>query len=300
MILPSPHGKQIDLQRNINICLHISEALNPTATNIPMFHWFSRLPVELRIQIWREALPRKDEPALFFFRKECSTLEPDSETDESNYPENSHLEFIFHEELLDPIQVDVPLAFVNREARGVALPWIHEQGIKLRFCEGRLHPVHARPFDARRDVVYINDSKDIAYPIERRLEEDVLDINVSCDFHPLHIALPETVLLTEIHCLLELLESYEVIVLYIIVDSPDDLHLDSHAKVQRLWQVKDSNGHLLQWDYEHGRFNVRAGDNTGENSVSKHIDQINQLLSATLSQGHARPFDIRPVYAIRK
>ena len=46
--------------------------------------------------------------------------------------ESKELPMVFQHHLLDNIQIEIPLAFVNHEARDVALCWIHEQDIKVR------------------------------------------------------------------------------------------------------------------------------------------------------------------------
>lgn len=52
-------------------------------------------------------------------------------------------------------QFEVPLLFVNREARGIALAWVREQGIEIRPREHRQYPIFVRPFDPMRDVLYV-------------------------------------------------------------------------------------------------------------------------------------------------
>lgn len=95
------------------------------ATNSSTFPHFSSLPPELRHQIWREALPDRDGPALYPYRTGDAYANPTrGNTDVCN------VNFEFRHDLLGPVPVEVQqqLVFVNREARGIALAWVREQG----------------------------------------------------------------------------------------------------------------------------------------------------------------------------
>lgn len=107
------------------------------------FLHFSALAAELRNEIWHEALPKKTERALAFWKLGCWRLrgaEP-------------RLFFEFRHDRLET-HVEKPLAFVNREARSIALPLIHEQGLRLNI-RGDLHPIFVRSFDYMVDVLYL-------------------------------------------------------------------------------------------------------------------------------------------------
>lgn len=108
---------------------------------------FPRLPAELRVMIWRESLPQKDEPALFFYKKGCWLATDDND---------DSLSLVFHHYLLNHVPVRVPLAFVNFEARSIALTWVRQQGIQIVFCKERKCHVFERPFDPTRDVICVS------------------------------------------------------------------------------------------------------------------------------------------------
>lgn len=259
-----------------------------------IFPQFLRLPVELRIQIWRQALPNMDRLALYFLRNECWKLE----WIHCEHEEMS-LTFGFHGELLSPIQIDIPLAFVNHEARQACLLWIHEQGMEVRFCKERQRLVFTCPFDENRDVVYLHDSDDFDFhPYNILYPLDIEERSVSIFKKTLRLAVPEKLLRTELEKLVELVEWFTVITLFVIVDSPPDLHLEPDTELQRWWQLKDSGRDALAWDLESSRFDLRPRD--GQDSVSRHMDQINQLLGPGLSRWKHEAFEIRPVLAIRK
>lgn len=128
-----------------------------SASNSSIFPLFSSLPPELRNQIWREAVRGKIGPALYFYSKGYWCPRRLSKFDEGYDPddEEGNLYFKFRYDFLDHPQLEVPLFFVNREARGIALAWIREQGIKIRFYENRQYPIFVRPFDPMHDARYI-------------------------------------------------------------------------------------------------------------------------------------------------
>ena len=124
------------------------------------FPLFSCLPLELRLQIWRDALPHIIRPAIHFFQKGC--------WDRQLSPPNN--EFKYGLGLLDIFQFEMPVFFVNREARDVVWAWIRKHGIKTRAHEDRRSilvcppspifvypppPIFVCPFDPIRDVLYV-------------------------------------------------------------------------------------------------------------------------------------------------
>ncbi|KAF3059313.1 hypothetical protein GL218_04626 [Daldinia childiae] len=114
------------------------------------FFLFSQLPTELRRLIWREALPKYTGPSLFFFKRECWWLDP-----ESMVPETGDLEMrFFPGRLDDDVQLDVHIFNANHEARGVALDWFREQGINIKINENG-QKIFSRSFNPQRDVLYI-------------------------------------------------------------------------------------------------------------------------------------------------
>src|ERR1700755_3451136 len=106
-------------------------AVIPNSSEFPLF---SSLPPELRNQIWLDSLSGKVEPALFVFQKGYWHVRTITEFDEEycNTPGAANQSFEWRYGSLDDIQIELPLAFVNREARGIALDWIIKHGIKIR------------------------------------------------------------------------------------------------------------------------------------------------------------------------
>lgn len=222
---------------------------------------------------------------------------------EDNEPGEMTLTFGFHDKLLHPIGIDIPLAFVSREARQTCLPWIENERMEVRFCKEIKRPVFARPINTARDVVYLHNINDFSrYPNDIVYPPDVEDRDLDIYFMPLRLAIPETVLQTEeqLKFLPDLFDWFSVIVLFIVIDSPPDLHLEDHKDLQQWWQLKDSGGDALVWEPARRCFDLRYGKISGQDNVSRHKEQINQLLGTKLSRNKHLTFDICPVLAGRK
>lgn len=90
------------------------------------FTIFPKLITELRLEIWRMAMPAPLTRALYPYKKGCWVvedlgLEPDFNGED--------LHMIFDTTRLDPLRIDIPLYAVNREARGVALEYIRKHNL---------------------------------------------------------------------------------------------------------------------------------------------------------------------------
>ena len=167
------------------------------------FHLFTSLSAELRDEIWRYALPEKDEPALYFYKKGGwrperplpSDIRCGSEDDEAT------VHVFYRHDMLDAVQVKIPLLFVNHEAHHMVLAWAHKQNTQLRIYTyeqgGSRIPTLVRPFDAFQDVLYIpvDEWKNFNMePWDRMFQPDVMDRMVCT--HPIlkKIAIPEALL----------------------------------------------------------------------------------------------------------
>ncbi|KAF2150311.1 hypothetical protein K461DRAFT_280341 [Myriangium duriaei CBS 260.36] len=119
------------------------------------FRHFSKLPLELRNQIWQHALPDLG-PSLCLYSKRYWQRRPLSVTDDE-YIENVEDDtdhFWLHEfrnDLIPPSPLDVPMAFVNREAYRIARRWIRSNGIRYDSYESSF----VLPFDPHRDAIFI-------------------------------------------------------------------------------------------------------------------------------------------------
>ncbi|KAJ8070054.1 hypothetical protein OCU04_000453 [Sclerotinia nivalis] len=128
-----------------------------TTTTLSPFPRFMELALELRNQIWSDALPEKIDTALYLYTKGrwhplyLTSPDPYNEYDHENDIFNLRVEF--RHDLLDQVQVHTPLVFVNHEAREIATAWAHKQGFVVKENKGR--SVFGRPFNPESDVLYV-------------------------------------------------------------------------------------------------------------------------------------------------
>lgn len=101
-------------------------ATTPVISTFPLF---SALPFELRDRIWREALPHPAGPTLYFYRgRGCWVPRLLTESDPGFIPGDDGLAFEFRTDRLGhDNQYNLPLVFVNHEARKVALAWLRQK-----------------------------------------------------------------------------------------------------------------------------------------------------------------------------
>jgi len=274
------------------------------ATNSSTFPLFSSLPREQRNQIWRDALPDNVGPALYFYRKGCWCPRRLSKSDEGYDPENDelNLNFEFRYDLLDDIQFEMPLVFVNREARGIALAWVREQGIEIRPREDRQYTVFVRPFDPMRDALYITlDKWDdfLREPDDRLFQPDLFEQPVGIESDLTRIAVPEALLRSEVATLPEMFQYFfNLKVLFIIVDG--SAVRDSDVKVQRRWEFESTQGRAFFWADDRGGFDSGNSEYIGDEALYRLIEEANKGLGEELAKNHISSFEIRPVFAVRR
>jgi hypothetical protein len=276
------------------------------ATNSSTFPLFSSLPSELRNQIWRDALPDKDGPALYLYKKGCWCPRPLSRPDELGDPANSEndLIFEFRHDLLDDVQVEVPLVSVSREARGIALAWVRGQGIKRRPREDRQYPVFVRSFDPTHDALYIALDKWDDFsgePLVQPFELNLYEQFISHLTYLTRIAVPEALLSSEVVLLPEMFYySCNLKVLFIIVDAPPDLQFaENDMTVQRRWEFESTQGGSFFWNSKRGRFDLGVSENIGDEALYRLLE-VNEGLCKGLVREHIGSFEIRPVFAVRR
>lgn len=275
----------------------------------PTFPLFSSLPTELRIKIWRDALPDDDRPALYPYKRGCwcpRWLSPSDPGYDPNCEPNIDLEF--RHDLLDHIQVDLPLLFVNWEARGIALSWAHQNDIEMRFYKDRQCHVLTRPFKLEHDVLYIAPNRLNDFYIEsidRIGEPDLFDQCVSVSPALARFAVPWTLLETEEDPLREMFDDFVCLaVLFVIVNTPPPEFPDNEMKVQRWWELEsaeDKQGRAFLWNHERRGFEWESGENYINNeALYRQIEEASKGLIPTLVGHRTRSFEIRPIFAVRK
>lgn len=116
------------------------------------FTVFPQLITELRLEIWRMAMPAPLQRPLYPYKKGCWIVEDRAlELD----PNGEDLYLEFNASLLDPLRIQLPLYSVNREARDVALRYIREH--KLTGPQGitQSDSTFLRHFDPRTDTMFL-------------------------------------------------------------------------------------------------------------------------------------------------
>lgn len=286
----------------------MTAAATTTNFDFSTFPKFASLPPELRNQIWRDALPDKDRPAVYPYKRGCWIPRQLSKTEEGYDPVNTdcNTTLEFRHELLDYVQVKLPLALVNCEARAIALAWAREQGIEMRFLKDRQCHILARSFDPERDTLYVAlDKIDdwCSEPDDRMFEPDVLGKNYNWGLYPTRIALPEALLRgKEDPALGELFEwfTYPTVV-YVIVNAQLGFE-DNDAKVQRRWELEGSTqqGKAFFYNPKNRGFELGDGEYICDESLYRRIEEACKDLSDVVASNFVESFEIQPVLAARR
>lgn len=272
-----------------------------------VFSLFPSLPAELRIQIWRDALPDKVGQALYFYKKGCWRPRHLTEADANYNPHDDELNLVFefHHEFLDDVQLVIPSFFVNREARGITLTWIHSQGIKIQFYKERQCLTFARSFNPKYDTLYVPLEKwdeFIIEPYDRLEEPDLFNRAVECPGPQItRIAVPQALLQHKVNPLADFFEWYNHLdMLFIIIDTPPDLQPeDNDTGVQQQWELKSTQGATFSWNHDRGVF-VGGCDDISDQALYKLIQGASDGLGEKLADNHKRSFEVHPGFAVQK
>ncbi|KAI9159093.1 hypothetical protein HJFPF1_07101 [Paramyrothecium foliicola] len=261
------------------------------------FSKFSKLPAELRNQIWWNALPVEDGPALFFYRKGCwCPLGQDPEYQDL-------IIFEFCDNLLDRVQVEMALAHVNREARSIALTWAQTQGFKLFSHKPRQCPVFARSFDSSRDAMYIGENEWDSFdrePYERAYEPDLLNHTTTTNSQLKRVAIPEAVFWNEIENLVDIFDWYcNVSFLFVVVNTPPEPEFNMKNTPPRpRWELEAVSEAGFVWDSQRREFNC-GGDRVGDDEWQQRFEEALKILADGLVREGIQRFEVHPVFAVR-
>ncbi|OAA70034.1 HET domain protein [Akanthomyces lecanii RCEF 1005] len=148
-------------------------------------------------QIW--ALPA----LLFSHDLLMEKLPPNQVLEESDYiflKDVAEMTMDFQKNLLDgDNEFNIPPVFVNREARGIALSWLDEEGIKVEQPRpGRY--VFRCPFGCTSDTMYVPDDKWDDFnegPMEREDVPELMDQSVNVNGEINRIAISETLFMKD-------------------------------------------------------------------------------------------------------
>ncbi|KAL6882469.1 hypothetical protein HDV57DRAFT_63980 [Trichoderma longibrachiatum] len=287
------------------------------------FPRFSSLPPELRMQIWWESVPDLDGITLHNYQKGYWDPRnvPKAESEEADAEgargtDEEPITFSFHHEKLNTVHVDVPLAFVNREARGVALAWAREEGLRLHFNEAKECPVFVHRFEPARDALFVGIDQWRPFcnePHNRLAEPDLSGLVVNNTTELTRLAVPHTTIWRDVTSLADVLHWYPRLrTMYIVLDIDVDIVRETllakgdrnkaRARLQRQqWKVKDSPERSLVWDREKRQFVWRGREtwSFGSSELCGQMEEMGGELAQRLAEKEDGEFEIRPVYAVK-
>ncbi|KAM0800501.1 hypothetical protein BDR22DRAFT_852066 [Usnea florida] len=281
------------------------------ATEPLTFPLFTSLPRELRDQIWRNALADDVRPASSRYRKGCWCPRRLSESDEEYDHDNDkyNLLFEFRHDLLDDIRFEIALFHVSLEARDLTLAWIREQGMEIRPYEDRSSPVFVRPFDPKRDALYIPlDQWDnfLGEPNDRLSQPDLFGQFSFYNSDLTRVAVPAALLRSKAASLPEIFRfHYHLKVLLIVVDPPPDPRpTDDDVTMQYQWDFESVRGGAFFWHnhYTHPnpRFNPENDGYVGDEAVYRLVRKATRGLGKALVCHCIERFEVRLVFAVRR
>ncbi|PNP37023.1 hypothetical protein TGAMA5MH_11083 [Trichoderma gamsii] len=276
------------------------------------FPLFALLPTELRLQIWHEALLPSIRQPLYFYEKGCwgarHLTETDPDYDPDNDEHNLYMEFDCGS--LAPLKVDIPLFYVNQEARGSVLSWIHHQGLAIRFSRETQSPVFIRSFDPKRDTLYVSEDQWHDFhvePFDRMFEPDLENKLLSCPAPAFRrLAVPSALIMKEPRALEELFHWYYGIdeILLIVEARPDEFwHEDNEIKVQQRWEPECG---VIQWptfcwNHASDGFLWKGNSDVFSNDpLYKLLQDIGPQLVEKLRESTKQRFEIRPILVVKE
>lgn len=244
------------------------------------FALFGKLPAELRNQVWEYTLPCTLRSALVPYKTGCwvpTGAEPD-------------LYVEFRHDKLGKVSYEVPLAYVNHEARTIALAWVRKQGLVM-CATGKRDPGFARDFDLTKDVLYFGPGElDRCYRDfwARLFEPDLLQRNLSTFSWIRQVAMPGSLFQDTEEAISEVLEDlYHIRTLFVVADPP--LYLPSTGFEQPLWELVAQQGPICSWNQAHSR--LEWSSKNGRDDEIWKLD-IPQETVAKFRQHRLGSFDI--------
>lgn len=161
----------------------------------PTFPLFPTLPAELRLQVWRDALPDHIQPALFLWKCGCWAIGLLTEYEFEYEPDNDEVNLIleFRYNVLNPIRFDNPLLSTNNEARQITLIWAAKNGFQLQQANNADYTIARRAFQPDNDTIFIPPylwQLFLYEAVYRAYEPDLIDRNYSNCSEIYQLAIP--------------------------------------------------------------------------------------------------------------
>lgn len=203
--------------------------------------------------------------------------------------ETKTVELKFVHELLGPVQVSEPLFFVNREARSIALRWIHKQGLRIRSYEDGKGVVFERAFEPGYDVLYVPLDKHHAFCYIVRQ----IDRNFTYGPALLRIAVPGELLKREGRVLPEAYKWLSQLEVVFVIDNWEEVNM------QQRWGFESTQQRAF-YNPDHCRFELRSGETIDEEALYSLIEDYSQGLKSLFLDIRDRRFEIDLVDAVRR
>jgi hypothetical protein len=259
------------------------------------FSLFQRLPPELRIMIWYEALASMEEPGLFSHKIGCWT-----------FTQNHSLVLEFQKEHLYDMQFSTSLLYVNYETRDIAFDWIRKHNTKLRIDEQR--QVFIRKFSYAYDAVYHTHENWIKFfwGSDTQPRENLYHY-VPVYAEVVRIAVPEDFFRNTSLSLLRLQQAINfyqrVKLIYVVLNMPTQrLAMSDEFNLQESWRIQNTQGGSFIWNHSSGSFNCVGTQIRGKQDLYDSIEEVCTTLSDKIRRNdwdENHTFEIRPVFAIR-
>lgn len=271
-----------------------------------LFTVFTRLPVEIRLQIWHFALIT--EPSgrvLFCFKKGCWVPRRFTAADPHFDPvrDERNLTLEFRHELLSQVDFAVPLVFVNREARSVAWPYIASENLN---CRDSVSGVFQRGYDPACDVL-LAPTPAILHALltessERLFEPDLAMRTVDCPW-PDIFRLATTREGLAWLAALDFCELWDPCLaledLYVMVNVPKEIQT---RRAGRHWEIISAHDTAYVWDASARQMAWR-----GERSIDGPLGQLFAQMESCaagldekLVEMERDRFEMHAVYAIER
>ncbi|KAI0977640.1 hypothetical protein F4678DRAFT_477670 [Xylaria arbuscula] len=262
------------------------------------FHLFPKLPPELRNKIWHYALPSDLGPALYTYKKGCwrgrDLLPSEASYDPVNLDQN--LVVKYRHDLLDEARINVPLAFVNSEAHGIALQWAEAQHPRVRTCIEERQFVFLRRFIPDRDALFVRDWDAIFLDAaDAMFAPELLDRFMTVWPGIMRIAVTKPLLQARHDCLSDLFYDnwHSVRALYISVDMPQEQHIstENSAGMHKLLLECENLHEVALWTGSDWDFDLSYPP-WGGNDARQLVELAGQGLRAGLEEWNVSEFKI--------
>jgi hypothetical protein len=120
------------------------------------FTLFPKLITELRLKIWRYALPDPPPKLLFRYKEGCWVIEELGAVPwEDPDPNGINLQARFDSSQLEPLHIPLPLYSVNREAHDVAFKYLREHKLVACRCTAKSEWEIPHHFDSDNDTIFL-------------------------------------------------------------------------------------------------------------------------------------------------